>query len=135
MMKKDKGEAISTVLEAMVGAILLSLLLSIVFVYGNQLLIYTRISHVSRDYIQKMEIYGCLTPELENELIAELTDLGLQNINCQNSTLIEEENGEPIVLDIRADMKYTAFIVDGFVKKQTDDYAFQISRTSISKTY
>ena len=134
-MIKDSGEANSTIIETMVCAFLLSLFLVIVFIYGSQLLTYVKIEHVARNYIQEMEVYGCLTPEMEDALIAELEELGLQNVNCKSSTTIQASNGDEIVLDIQADLSYTFFDTSNFVTKKTEVYDFHILKTSISKTY
>ena len=134
-MRKDSGEANSTIIETMVCAFLLSLFLVIVFVYGNQLLTYIKIEHVARNYMQEMEVYGCLTPEMEVSLIDELEDLGLKNVNCNSSTLTKTANGNEIVLDIQADLLYTFFDTDTFITKRTENYNFHMVKTSISKSY
>lgn len=134
-MKKDSGHGTSVILETLAGVIVLTLLLGVVFTYGNQLLMHTKISNVARDYLQKMEIEGCLTSEMETQLISELEKLGLTNVDCSNSTLDIQPNGEPVILDVRANMKYSTFIVDNTIKKETSEHNYKIYRTSLSKLY
>lgn len=134
-MKKDSGAGTAVVFETMVVAFMLSLFLMIVFTYGTQLLTYVQISHVSRECIQEMEMYGYLTPELEASLTENLEELGLTNIDCSNSTRTKTANGEPISLNVEADFSFTVFRVDTFIRKNTSNCDFSINRTTISKSY
>lgn len=59
------------------------------------------ISQVSRRYILKMETLGYLNEQDRQEMIAELTNLGMQGIDISGSTLQQVQYGDTIVLRIK----------------------------------
>ena len=134
-MKKDSGEGVSSILEALISSTILASLMILVITYGNQLYTYTQIESISRKYIQQMETYGYLTPELQDDISEELDALGVVNIDCSKSTMQKTKNGEPINLIINADYKYQVFNFDWVIKQETNTHTFNLVRTSISKCY
>lgn len=134
-MKKDSGEGVSSILEALISSTILASLMILVITYGNQLYTYTQIESVSRKYIQRMETYGYLTPELQDDINKELDALGVVNIDCSKSTMQKTKNGETINLIINADYKYQVFNFDWVIKQESNTHTFNLVRTSISKCY
>ena len=136
-MKKDYASAgISQLIEATIGAFLLSALLFILIGYGNHTTTYSKSQNIARKYLSQMEISGYLTDEMKTSLIADYEDLGFNSISLEGSVLTKVENGNQIVLKINAQYNRDKFFLQFFnLTKTKQNTSLVIVKSSISKCY
>lgn len=134
-MKKDSANAgFSQILEATVGAFLLSALLFILFSYGKQTILYSKTEALARECVSAMETTGYLTDDMKNTMTKSLEKLGFTNINYTGTSLTKQNNGLPVTLEIQCEYSRKLFSMNFIKLTKTDKTStITIKKTSISK--
>lgn len=134
-MKKDSANAgFSQILEATVGAFLLSALLFILFSYGKQTILYSKTEALARECVSAMETTGYLTDDMKNTMTESLEKLGFKNIDYTGTSLTKQNNGLPVILKIQCEYSRKLFSMNFIKLSKTDKTSnITIKKTSISK--
>lgn len=134
-MKKDSANAgFSQILEATVGAFLLSALLFILFSYGKQTILYSKTEALARECVSAMETTGYLTDDMKNTMTESLEKLGFKNIDYTGTSLTKQNNGLPVILKIQCEYSRELFSMNFIKLTKTDKTSnITIKKTSISK--
>ena len=134
-MKKDNANAgFSQILEATIGAFLLSALLFILFSYGKQTILYSKTEALARECVSAMETTGYLTDDMKNTMTKSLEKLGFKNIDYTGTSLTKQNNGLPVILKIQCEYSRELFSMYFIKLTKTDKTSnITIKKTSISK--
>ena len=134
-MKKDSANAgFSQILEATVGAFLLSALLFILFSYGKQTILYSKTEALARECVSAMETTGYLTDDMKNTMTKSLEKLGFKNIDYTGTSLTKQNNGLPVTLKIQCEYSKELFSMNFIKLTKTDKTSnITIKKSSISK--
>lgn len=134
-MKKDSANAgFSQILEATIGAFLLSALLFILFSYGKQTILYSKTEALARECVSAMETTGYLTDDMKNTMTESLEKLGFKNIDYTGTSLTKQNNGLPVILKIQCEYSRELFSMNFIKLTKTDKTSnITIKKTSISK--
>lgn len=100
--KKECGG--STYVATMISIFIIVLLFLALFLNYAQVQTQNRIERTYRKYLLKMETEGYLTSAESGALIAELTALGVKNIDLSGSSLSPVGYGQEVVLHIVGDV-------------------------------
>lgn len=137
MRKRCFAKADGNVLDFITGMITIlaiSVIVMISFSYMELLSKKLEISQVARQYILQMETKGYLEAKSEQQLYADLQQVGMKNINLSGTTRQSVEYGERIMLCISGELEGIMlkddFWSSGFGKKQ---YHVEEKRMSTAK--
>lgn len=104
--KKEKG-SIMKMLPVLLAMAVVAIMTTMYFSYMAVCDTREKADQIARKYILQMETTGFLSENDKNNMLSELSDIGLSGINIQGTTLTKQEYGSEIKLIICAD-----YIVD-----------------------
>jgi hypothetical protein len=132
--KKEAGSIIENMLVALVGMVLTTAFLVIIFGAFASISDKWRMNQVAREYMLLMETEGYLTAEDKVELIKELEACGLYNISLSGTTVSEVGYGNRIYLKISGTYDNNVLrFAGGISKVTTSPSAYSIERRSTAK--
>lgn len=132
--KKEAGSIIENMLVALVGMVLTTAFLVIIFGAFASISDKWRMNQVAREYMLLMETEGYLTAEDKEELIKELEECGLYNISLSGTTVSEVGYGNRIYLKISGTYDNNVLrFAGGISKVTTSPSAYSIERRSTAK--
>ena len=132
--KKEAGSIIENMLVALVGMVLTTAFLVIIFGAFASISDKWRMNQVAREYMLLMETEGYLTAEDKAELIKELEACGLYNISLSGTTVSEVGYGNRIYLKISGTYDNNVLrFAGGISKVTTSPSAYSIERRSTAK--
>ena len=132
--KKEAGSIIENMLVALVGMVLTTAFLVIIFGAFASISDKWRMNQVAREYMLLMETEGYLTAEDKTELIKELEACGLYNISLSGTTVSEVGYGNRIYLKISGTYDNNVLrFAGGISKVTTSPSAYSIERRSTAK--
>ena len=117
--KKEAGSIIENMLVALVGMVLTTAFLVIIFGAFASISDKWRMNQVAREYMLLMETEGYLTAEDKAELIKELEECGLYNISLSGTTVSEVGYGNRIYLKISGTYDNNVLRFAGGISKVT----------------
>ena len=132
--KKEAGSIIENMLVALVGMVLTTAFLVIIFGAFASISDKWRMNQVAREYMLLMETEGYLTEEDKTELIKELEECGLYNISLSGTTVSEVGYGNRIYLKINGTYDNNVLrFAGGISKVATSPSVYSIERRSTAK--
>ena len=105
-LKTTAGD--STYVATMISIFVLVALFAALFFSFARISSQNRIERTYRQYLLVMETKGCLTPSAKAQLIADLTALGLENIDLTGTSESPVAYGGTVTLRIRGDLSVDA---------------------------
>lgn len=112
-MKCKKTAGDSTYMATMISIFVLVGLFAALFFSFAQISTQNQIERTYRQYLLVMETQGCLTSSAKAQLIADLTALGLTNIDLTGTTESEVAYGGTVTLHIEGDLTVERIRSDG----------------------
>ena len=73
-----------------------------------------RLDSLAREYILRMETQGCLTDTDSQELIQELSDMGMEQISLEGTTTGKVGYGNQVILQIQGMIRQKQHRLSGF---------------------
>lgn len=132
--KKEANSVVENMLVALVGIVMVTAFLVIIFGAFAGISDKWQISQVAREYMLLMETEGYLTDSDKALLESELESLGMYDISFEGSTLAEAGYGERIYLKIRGTYDNNILLFAGGISKYTKSPSIiEIKRQSTSK--
>lgn len=132
--KKEAGSIIENMLVALIGIVMTTAFLVIIFGAFASISDKWHMNQVAREYLLIMETEGYLTAADKANLIDELEECGLYNISLSGTTMSEVGYGERIYLKISGTYDNNILRFAGGISKVTESpTAVTIQRQSTAK--
>lgn len=120
LKKKKDASVIENMLVALIGMIMLTAFLVIIFGAFSSINDKWAMRQVAREYLLIMETDGYLSSSDQATLIKELEDCGLYNISLSGTTVSEVEYGDRIYLNISGTYNDNVLAFAGGISKVAD---------------
>jgi len=102
LLKKTKGD--STYVATLIAIFVIVILFMALFYSFAQIQQQNKVVRVYRQYLMEMETQGYLTPGAKTRLTAELTALGVSNLDFTGTSLAPVGYGQPVTIHIQGDL-------------------------------